>query len=127
MSNTIPRIEATKRQIDAAVRAYFSDDLVSALTLAGAAERVLSDMQPKDGIFGADAVSLRSMINLYIKSDHQGEVAKKFRNVYDQLRHADRNTADNLEIKEEAVETYMLHAVMSFEFITKDSTELMEA
>ena len=60
----ITRLEAVRDQLDSAFKVYFLwDDLVSAITLAGAAERVMSDMQPKDGIFGIDAASIRSIIN----------------------------------------------------------------
>ncbi len=58
----ITHLEAVRDQIDSAIRSYFLwDDLVSATTLAGAAERVMSDMQAQDGIFGVDAASIRSI------------------------------------------------------------------
>ena len=57
MMRMIARIDAARCQIDRAITAYFEDDLVSALTLAGAAERVLSDWQRQDGLFGVDAYS----------------------------------------------------------------------
>ena len=59
---------------------FLWDELVSAVTLAGAAERVLSDLQPQDGIIGVDAHSIRSMINL--KEEHQKDAAKLFRKDY---------------------------------------------
>jgi hypothetical protein len=60
ITKSVQRLEAVRDQIDSAIRVYFLwDDLVSALALAGAAERVLSDLQPKDGIFGVDAHSIR--------------------------------------------------------------------
>ena len=46
----ITRLEAVRDQLNTACKAYFLwDDLVSALTLAGAAERVRSDMQADMG------------------------------------------------------------------------------
>jgi hypothetical protein len=57
---------------------FLWDELVSAATLAGAAERVLSDLQPQDGIIGVDAHSIRSMINLYIKEEHHKEKRLRF-------------------------------------------------
>jgi hypothetical protein len=82
---------------------FLWDDLVSAVTLAGAAERVLSDLQPQDGIIGIDAHSIRSMINLYIKEGHHKDAAKLFRKDYDFFRHADRDAAQSYELKENSV------------------------
>lgn len=74
------------------------DDLVSAITLAGVAERVMSDMQPQDGIFGVDAASLRSMVNLYIKPEHQKAAGAMFRADYDFFRHADKVKQEEYEL-----------------------------
>ena len=87
-------------ELDSAFKAYFLwDDLVSAITLAGAAERVMSDMQPQDGIFGVDAASVRSIINLYIKPEHQKDAAKLWRADYDFFRHADKKKQSDYELK----------------------------
>jgi hypothetical protein len=94
----ISSLDAVRDQINAAIRAYFLwDDLVSALTLAGAAERVLSDKQPADGILGVDAFSIRSMVNLYIEDEYQSKAAKLFRADYDFFRHADQKPQDDYE------------------------------
>jgi hypothetical protein len=75
-TKTVTRFDAVSSQINSAIRMFFLwDDLVSAVTLAGAAERVLSNLQPQDGIVGVDAYSIRSMVNLYIKDEHRREAA----------------------------------------------------
>jgi hypothetical protein len=122
LTRTISRIEAAICQLDGAIRAYFEDDLVSALTLAGAAERVLSDLQPQDGLLGVDAYSWRAAINLYIKTEHQKEAAKWYRRAYDQLRHADRDKSETIEINQTVVDIYILMAVFAFHFVTKQTT-----
>jgi hypothetical protein len=111
----ITRRGAVRDQINSAIRAYFLwDDLVSALTLAGAAERVLSDRQPADGLLGVDAFSLRSMVNLYIREEYQSEAATLFRKDYDFFQHADRKPQDDYEFSEEWVDFLLLVAIGAF-------------
>jgi hypothetical protein len=122
------RFEAVRDQLNSAVRVYFLwDDLVSAVTLAGAAERVLSDLQPQDGIFGVDAHSVRSFINLHIKDEHQKEAAVLFRRDYDFLRHADRKNAENCELKDSSVVWLIFLSICSFEFLKQSKSIEMRA
>lgn len=117
LDRTTSRHEAVRDQINCAIKAYFLwDDLVSAITLAGAAERVLSDLQPQDGLLGVDGFSLRAAINLYIKDENHKEVAKLFRNDYDFFRHADKNRSLSHTYSTEAVDCLILFAVGAFEF-----------
>jgi hypothetical protein len=125
---TITRLEAVRDQLNTAYKTYFLwDDLVSALTLAGAAERVMSDMQSQDGIFGVDAYSIRSIINLYIKPEYQKEAAKLYRADYDFFRHADVKTQHDYELKQEGVEFYLLVALSAFEHLKQKKTQAMRA
>lgn len=84
------RREAVRLQLEMAVRArlqYF--DLVSALTLAGAAERVLSDLQPKEAKTSEGFVSLKAYINEVEPDGGKRKIlADQARKDYDQLRHA---------------------------------------
>ncbi len=124
----ITRFEAIRDQINSAVRMFFLwDDLVSAVTLAGAAERVLSDLQPQDGIFGVDAHSIRSKVNLYIKGEHHKDAAKLFRKDYDFFRHADRNATQSYELKESSVAWLIFISLCSFEFLGQKKTIEMRA
>jgi hypothetical protein len=123
----VTRRRAVQDQLDTAIRAYFLwDDLVSAITLAGAAERVLSDMQPQDGIIGIDAYSIRSAVNLYFKTEHQSEAAGLFRKDYDFFRHADRQNVDSHEIKDISVVFTITIAIASCEFLSIEKTEIMK-
>jgi hypothetical protein len=124
----ITRLEAIKDQLNTACKAYFLwDDLVSALILAGAAERVMSDIQSQDGIFGVDAYSIRSIINLYIKPEHQKETAKLYRADYDFFRHADVKTQQDYELKHEVVDFYLFVALLGFEHLQQKKTQAMRA
>jgi hypothetical protein len=127
-SRMVTRFEAVRDQINSAIRVFFLwDDLVSAITLAGAAERVLSDLQPQDGIFGIDAHSIRSMVNLYIKQEHQKEAGALFRRDYDLLRHADRDSTKDHEIKESKVTWLIFLSICAFEFLKQKKTMEMKA
>jgi hypothetical protein len=128
-TKTVSRFDAVGEQISSAIRSFFLwDELVSAVTLAGAAERVLSDLQPQDGILGEDAYSIRSMINLYIKEGHHKDAAKKFRKDYDFFRHADRTVAqNNYELKKSSVAWLIFTSIVSFEFMKQKKTMEMRA
>jgi hypothetical protein len=127
-SRMVTRFDAVRDQINSAIRVYFLwDDLVSAITLAGAAERVLSDLQPQDGIFGVDAHSIRSMVNLYIKQEHQKEAGALFRRDYDFLRHADRDSTNDYEIKDSKVTWLIFLSICAFEFLKQKKTMEMRA
>jgi len=122
------RLDAVRCQLDMAVRAHLQfDDLVSALTLAGAAERVLSDQQPQNGILGVDAWSIRAYCNLHIKEDHQKAAAKLLRDGYDFLRHADRSPDRVLNLNAETVEIYLLLSIRAYSTLSNSSTSVMTA
>ena len=127
-TKTVTRFEAVRDQISSAIRAFFLwDDFVSAVTLAGAAERVLSDLQPQDGIIGVDAYSIRSLVNLYIREEHHKDAAKKFRQDYDFFRHADRKASQDYELKESSVTWLIFFTILSFEFLKQKKTMEMRA
>ena len=97
----------------------------SALTLAGAAERVLSDKQREDGLLGVDAFSIRSMINLHISEEYHREAAKYFRRDYDFFRHADRKPQEDDEFSEEWVDFLLFLAIGGFEFLGQKKSDEM--
>jgi hypothetical protein len=128
-TKTVSRFDGVREQISSAIRAFFLwDELVSAVTLAGAAERVLSDLQPQDGILGVDAYSIRSMINLHVKEEYHKEAASAFRKDYDFFRHADRTVTQNsYDLKESSVAWLIFTSIVSFEFLKQKKTMEMRA
>src|SRR5580700_9127251 len=120
-TKTVSRFDAVSEQISSAIRMFFLwDELVSAVTLAGAAERVLSDLQPQDGIIGVDAYSIRSLVNLYIREEHHKDAAKKF-------RQDDRKASQDYELKESSVTWLIFFTILSFEFLKQKKTMEMRA
>ena len=125
---TLTHMLAACDQIDGAIRAYFLwDDLVSAITLAGAAERVLSDIQDPKGLLEVDNYSIRSAINLYIKDEHQKAAAKLFRKEYDFFRHADKDPNEEITLIEESADYWILFAMCSYRHLGGVMTHDMTA
>ncbi len=87
----------------------------------------MSDMQPPGGIFGVDAVSLRSIINLYIRPEYWKEAAKHYRADYDFFRHADLKTQTEYVIKEDAADFFLLIPLLSFTYLKEETTRSMRA
>jgi len=123
----ISRMESIRCQINAGIKAYFLwEDYASVVTLIGAAERVLSDLQPQDGLLGFDAVSLRSLINLHIKDQFAKEAAHDLRAPYDFLRHADRNKYGEFVVHPVWVEFTMFLTTMAYQHVSHSLTKDMQ-
>lgn len=116
----LSRLDAVKHQLEMAVRARLQfEDLVSAMTLAGAAERVLSDLHPKDAEFSDDTFSIRAFCKTYVKPGRQKKAAEYMRAAYDFLRHADKTPDHVLELDAELVDLTLMMAIKAFERASK--------
>lgn len=122
------RLEAVQLQLEMAVRAFLQfDDLVSALTLAGATETVLSDLQPEDGLFGVDAWSIRAFCNLHIKPEHHKDAWGLFHKKYNMLKHADRDAQTDHKIDEITVLLWILISIHAFLALGGRTTSVLNA
>ncbi len=122
------RLEAVQLQLEMAVRAFLQfDDPVSALTLAGATETVLSDLQPKDGLFGVDAWSIRAFCNLHIKPEHHKAARDLFRQKYNMLKHAERDAQTDHKIDETSVLFWILISIHAFLALGGTKTDVLIA
>lgn len=90
------------------------DDPVSALTLTGAAERVLSDFQPQDAKVSDGYHSIKAFLNEFVKAEDHKKVASEMRFAYDQLRHAHPLREHEHVINIEGVEMLILMAVWAY-------------
>lgn len=98
-----------------AIRALLQfDDPCSALTLAGAAERVLRDKQPKDATLSAGFHSVGAFCNEVIAPSERTLTAKKIDFAYDQLRHADVHRDHEHVLDLEGVEMFLLLTVWAY-------------
>jgi hypothetical protein len=122
------RLDAAQFQLEMAVRALLQfDDPISALTLAGAAETVLSDLQPIDGIFGVDAWSIRAICNTHINTAHRKEAADLLRSAYNQLKHANKLPAHIHEIQETSVHIWLLLSIRAFTSLGGTASPILNA
>lgn len=109
------RLDAVKHQLEMAIRARLQfEDLVSAMTLAGAAERVLSDGQPADAKTSDGFISLKALCNDYVKKDSRNKIAGMVRQAYDQLRHADKNPDHVHSLDPESVDAFLLMTIYAY-------------
>ncbi len=109
------RLEAVRSQLEMAVRALFEfDDPVSALTLVGAAERVLRDIQPKDAKLSEGFNTVKAFCNEMVRPEARRRVTKSIDFNYDQLRHADKRPQHLHVINVEGLEMFILTTVWAY-------------
>lgn len=122
------RLDAVKQQLEMAVRARLQfEDLVSAMTLAGAAERVLSDRQPKNAKPSDGFISIKALCNEYVVEDSRKEITAKVREAYDQLRHADKKPNHIHRLDPEGVDAFLLMTIYAYARKPQAPTDQPEA
>lgn len=121
------RREAVQLQLEMAVRARLQhNDLVSALTLAGAAERVLSDLQPKEAKTSEGYTSLKAHINeVELDPKKRKGLADCARKDYDQLRHAHPLLEHTHGLSLERVDALLTLSIEAFQPRTRNA-DIME-
>ncbi len=81
------------------------------MTLAGAAERVLSDSQPAEAKTSDGFDSIKAYCNEFVEEGSRKEVAAKIREAYNQLRHADQKPAHIHSLDPEGVDAFLLMTI----------------
>jgi hypothetical protein len=120
------RLEAVERQIEMAIRAHLQfDDAVSAVTLSGAAERVLSDLSPCSE-WSDDSLSIKSFIEKFAKGNEKA-VAKHLRKPINMLKHAEDDPNVDHLVDLHWLETLLMMTVREFYYQTKKMTPAMHA
>jgi len=115
-----------KSQIEMAIRArlQFSDP-VSAMTLAGAAERVLSDLSEHNE-WGDDALSIKLFIQKFAKGNEKA-AAEILRKPINTLKHADRDPNVHPAVDYHWLETLLMMTVREFRNQSGTMTPVMHA
>jgi hypothetical protein len=91
----ISKLDAAKRQIETAIRLYFSNgDPVSIHTLIAAAYNVIRDINKKRG---GDKLLMKDGFMARIKEGHEKEVRKLINKAENFFKHADRDHDDTIE------------------------------
>jgi hypothetical protein len=119
----ISKLEAARRQLDTAIRLYFSNgDPVSTHTLAAAAFEVLKDLDkhgPKTGTF-------HDRIQVNVKPQYQKFVLNLFKESQNFFKHADQDPEKVLEFSLSWPEYFIANAVEKYrELSAEQSAEMV--
>lgn len=95
---SISHMEAAAEQIDAAIELFFSHRLLASITLAAAAERVLSDLLKSAGKSTSAETLKTTLENVLINEVEPKNIHKWRHQVYDWLRHADKHPQATQEV-----------------------------
>lgn len=121
------RLEAVARQIEMAVRARLQfNDPVSALSLLGAAERVLDDLR-RASEWGESALSIRLFVRKFIKPEKQKKIAEMLRKPYNRLKHADTDRKVDPTIDLHMLDTQLMMVIKEFKNQSQSLTPVMQA
>ena len=125
MRGRLTKIQAAQRQIQTAIDLYFlHGDLISVMTLAGAAEEICGNVLARDGkknilSFMADEVEKQGL-NLTNKDLHNR--ASALRNA---LKHAKDPDEDQFQFDEEAAVLMLVRAVVNYQLLGNPLTSEM--
>lgn len=121
------RLEAVERQIEMAIRARLQfDDPVSALTLLGAAERVLSDLcgAPQ---WGENALSIKLFVEKFANNGKHKKAADFLREPYNRLKHAYTDPEIEPTIDLHMLDTLLMLVIREFGNQSRTLTPVMLA
>jgi hypothetical protein len=122
----VSRMEAVEEQIDAAIELFFAGRLLASITLAAAAEHVLSDLLKHAGL-QTSADILRTDLEQVLMNKVQGISLHKWRhNVYDWLRHADKYPYATQDVSPYEAIMWIMCGVASFLKMKGQSTAAMQ-
>jgi len=111
---TLTKLQAAERQLRVAIRLFFERrDLVAVHTLAAAALEVLRDLVRPRGI-----KSIFKDSDL-IRPEYKKEVANRFNEAQNFLKHADRDPDEQLKFYFEATQFYLLDAAHLYNQLTR--------
>ena len=115
----ITKLEAARRQLDAAIRLYFADDdPIAVHTLVGAAHILITDL--------SKAAKLESILDRYIVPAYRWEFEGAIRSVQNFFKHSERDGPDaTLEFDPHFTELMLLIDIEMFKELTGSATDPM--
>ena len=112
----VAKLDAAKRQLETAVRLYFtSADPVSIHTLTAAAYQVLLDLNKRSG--GEPMFMKQSFLAMF-RPDQQKTVHDLLNAPENFFKHADKDPEATLELRVGLTDLYMLDAVETYQALT---------
>jgi hypothetical protein len=105
---TISKLDAARRQLETAIRLYFSTgDPVSIHTLSAAAYNVIRDINKKRG---GSPLIMKDQFLERVKDEHKEEARRKLNEAENFFKHANRDHKSTLEFNPEQSEALLLEA-----------------
>jgi hypothetical protein len=118
----ISKLDAARRQLETAVRLYFSEaDPVSIHTLTSAAYQVLSDLNRVRG----GTPMLKEQLPSWVRPDATDKVKHKLNEATNFFKHADRDHEDVLEFRQETSELFLYDAVRKYRELTGETVPVL--
>lgn len=118
----VSKIDAAKRQLEAAIRLFFqSSDVVVIHTLIGATHNILTDLAKKQGITSG----INDGIRLMIKKEKQKEVYDKIHEAKNFFKHADRNADKTIDFSPTSSEFYIYDCCGLYQALTQEALPLI--
>lgn len=126
MKKTLTKLQAAKHQIQTAIDVYFlHGDLISVMTLAGAAEEICGNILARNSKKNILSImtdeSMRLGLNL---TSH--DVYNRSSVLRNALKHAKDPKEDQFQFDEEAAVLMLVRAVINFQLLGEELTKKME-
>jgi len=118
----IAKLDAARRQLETAVRLYFSEaDPVSIHTLTSAAYQVLSDVNRARG----GVPMLKEQIPTWVRPDATVEAKRRLNDAANFFKHADHDHDEVLEFNEGPTELLLYDAVRKYRELTGETVPVL--
>ena len=118
----ISKLDAARRQLETAVRLYFSEaDPVSIHTLTSAAYQILADINRSNG----GQPMLKEQIPTWVRPDAKEESKRRLNEAANFFKHADRDHGDVLEFNSGPTELLLYDAVKKYRELTGEGVPVL--
>ena len=126
MKGNLTKLEAAKRQIQTAIDLYFlHGDLISVMTLVGAAEEICGNVLARNGKKNILSLMLDESRRLGLNFTSQ-DVYNRSSVLRNALKHAKDSEEDQFRFDEEAAVLMLVRAVINFQLLGEELTIEME-
>jgi len=120
----ISKLDSTKRQLETAIRLYFSNgDPVSIHTLVSAAYNVIRDINANRG---GQRLILKEQFLDYIKDGHEKEIREKINEAENFFKHADRDPDSTIDFNPGQSEFLIIEACSVYYKLTGEFPPLFK-
>ena len=119
---TVSKLDAARRQLETAVRLYFSEgDPVSMHTLTSAAYQVLSDINRSQG----GRPMLKEQIPTWVRPDATTDARRRLNEAANFFKHADRDHDEVLEFSTDPTELLLYDAIKKYQELTGEAVPVL--